>query len=281
MIIDTHCHYNLLPLSEDWLQHWNKAQQHLVASSIVVGTSIKTSKLAIEIAQQEERLFSAVGIHPNYWQKEENITEKIIEEQMSAIAPLAAEDKVLAIGETGLDYFRLDKKASDFETIRNQQITSLKLHLELASKCDLPVILHVRDKELPEEPTADNAYWDTFTEIETHLQNNKLKLIMHCFSGPAAYVSKMVELGAYVGVAGNITYNSSYRLREILRNVPKDRILLETDAPYLPPQEHRGKQCQPWMISETATFLESKEIIDKQTILENTWRLFPQMRYND
>jgi TatD DNase family protein len=284
MIIDTHCHYNLSPLAENWKDHWQEAQAKGVTKSIVVGTSVETSQLAVTIAQQEENLFATVGLHPNYWQKidqDQTITEVFTTNELAAVEALVTQNKVIAIGETGLDYFRLDKQTPTFKQLRQQQLSSLQLHLEIATKHDLPIILHVRDNEVPENPQPNNAYWDTLELLEKHLQTNTLTMIMHCFSGPAAYIEKMITLGAYVGVAGNITYGSSYPLRAFLRNAPQERILLETDAPYLPPQSHRGKQCLPWMIAETADFLENKIKISKQTILQNTWRLFPQMRYND
>lgn len=293
MIIDTHCHYNLEPLAADWQQHWQAAQDKGVAASIIVGTSVKTSQLALDQTRTDSRLWTAVGIHPNHWQRlNQPVTQSLIAEEVNGIEAIitgASDDtaiisnpsqlpKIIAIGETGLDYFRQDKNTTAFEQLKANQQYSFKMQLGLASKYQLPIILHVRD-ELTENSTNGNAYWDTYTLVKSHLLHfgQSLKLILHCVSGPIEYVQAMVELGAYVGVAGNVTYSSADQIRSLVKSVPTDKLLLETDAPFLPPRSYRGQICQPWMIAETATYLGELLAIDQKQFINNTIRLFPQL----
>ncbi len=244
MIIDTHCHYNLDPLYQDWQRHWQNAQSYGVTASVVVGTDLETSTRAIEIAAHESGLTATVGIHPN-------ATQNPKQEVLELTKLLNQHPEIVAIGEVGLDYFRLPKSKTERTKLRELQQQSLRLQLELANQRDLPVILHVRDRLIPEEPSHGNAYWDTLEVLREQLP--KL-FVLHCISGPTSYLQAMLELGAYVGVAANVTYPTANYLRELLKLVPHDRLVLETDAPFLPPQSHRGQVCEPWMIAETAAY---------------------------
>lgn len=319
MIIDTHCHYNLEPLAADWQNHWQAAQDKGVTASVIVGTSVETSQKAIIQAESDNRLVASVGIHPNYWQRqhtaEKPVTPEMITEQLQKLDALIAthqtaasatnKSKIVAIGETGLDYFRQDKKALAFEQLKQNQQLAFKMQLDLASKYSLPVILHVRDDAvLSDSSTTDslaeaqnpnatqtplaNAYWDTYSMIKSHILHlghdnlsekptNSLNFILHCVSGPTEYVRAMVELGAYVGVAANVTYKSADHLRSLVQMVPHDKLLLETDAPFLPPHRYRGQICEPWMIAETAAYLFDLVKSDFQQLITNSTTLFPQL----
>jgi TatD DNase family protein len=281
MIFDTHCHYNLEPLSQNWQKQWKIAQENDVQKAVVVGTSTQTSQLAVEIAKQEEHLWASVAIHPIEYI--ELITEQHIAttDIQSFLAPLPREfcqtlegilsisEKIVAIGETGLDYFHIHHQESFTEenkaTVIATQQDSLKQHIQLAQKYTLPLILHVRDQ-------AEQAYWDTLALLDE--MNYTGKFVLHCVSGPTAYVQKALEMGAYVSAAGNITYKNAEHLRDLVRLVPKDKILIETDAPYLPPQDFRGQICEPWMISQTAEFLERELAISPETTWQNAHTFF-------
>jgi TatD DNase family protein len=288
MIIDTHCHYNLEPLYSDeqkdldvWKKHWRKAQENGVEKSIVVGTHLQTSVLALEMATQEKNLFATIGTHP-YIYAEPEIIQKIETQQLDdCLADLHTDieklsqlksDKLVAIGEVGLDYFHLNQQKSlSDETktkVKELQKVAFKKHIELAQEKNLPLILHVRDQ-------GEEAYLDVLRCLkETDYSG---KLILHCVSGPEEYVKQAIEMGAYVGVAGNVTYKSADHIRALVKLAPIDRVLLETDAPYLPPQEFRGQVCEPWMISLTAQFIEKELGILLPQVQENTYRLFPSL----
>jgi len=281
-IFDTHCHYNLDPLDQKWQDHWKQAQERGVIGSIVVGTTLETSLLATKISQENEKLFSAVGVHPAYVQEivSSEHTNATLESTMSALEKLieveinqteTALNKIVAIGETGLDYFRLKDADPETQEIKENQKVALIEHIKLAQKYKLPVILHVRDQEIPETNTLGNAYWDV-VEITSHFSD--VQYILHCVSGPLAYVQEMISRGAYVSVAANVTYNSAHHIRTLVASTPQTKLLLETDAPYLPPQPFRGQMCEPWMISQTAQYLENEMQINVEQILDNTYTCF-------
>lgn len=250
MIIDTHSHYNLDPFWNEWTAQWTKAQAAGVHQSIVVGVNAETSKLAVTIANSDKNLYAAIGFHPT---EKENVDN-------DALEVLLPNKKVVAIGEIGLDYFH-----SKEETDVSKQKNNFTLQVELAKKYSLPLIIHCRD-------TSDQAYWDVLEIL------NKQKFtgtfILHCVSGPLAYIQKAVTMGAYFGIAGNITYKNSDHLRDIIRSVPKNRLLLETDAPFLPPQEFRGKVCEPWMISKTAAYVSAQLNLELEQLYQNSLQAF-------
>lgn len=263
MIIDTHCHYNLSPLFTNWPQHWQKAQVHGVSKSIVVGADLYSSQQALVIATQEPNLFAAVGIHP-----EESLAVNL-QNQLDQVKVLAMSKnpKLVAIGEIGLDYFRLTTSDHQTATIKAQQ-QLFQAQLEIANQVNLPAIIHVRDQEIPGTPTAGNAYWDTLQLIKVAYQFHK-PFILHCVSGPLNYVTQALDMGAYIGVAGNVTYKNADRIREIVKMISTDRLLVETDAPYLPPQLYRGQTCEPWMIEETTKYLSANFEIDQIQLVKN------------
>ncbi len=275
MIFDTHCHYNLDPLSQNWQGYWQTAQEKGVQKSIVVGTNIKTTDLAIQIATKEKNLWATAAIHPieyNRLAKEgASLANKVDEfaQQLHMLLEKKSATKVIAIGETGLDYFHLHKDESlshlEKDTIIDAQKNSLKQHIMLAQKHDLPLILHVRDLQ-------EAAYWDTLTILnQLHYQG---KFILHCVSGPREYVKQALEMGAYISAAGNCTYKNAESIRELIRLAPSEKILVETDAPYLPPQEFRGKMCEPWMITQTAEFLTEHLYIPQEVLWQNAHTFF-------
>lgn len=243
-IIDTHCHYNMEPLYADWRTHWQKAQENGVVRSIIPGTDLETSRRAVEIAEQDPALQALVGMHPGLIVE----TSPVLEEVVQEFERLLASEKVVGIGEIGLDYFHTTS-----EDERAQQRVWLAAQLELATKYSAPIALHVRDKESPEERVAGNAYWDTMSALEAAEFSGEF--ILHCVSGPVSYVTQLVAQGAYVSFAGNLTYPKAQAIRDYLKLVEPNKILCETDAPFLPPQQFRGQVCEPWMIRHTAEFL--------------------------
>lgn len=261
MIIDTHSHYNLQPLYDDWSKFWQAAQKQGVTNSVIVGTDLQSSTTAIDLVHAVSSWKAAVGIHPNsdYHQSE-----------IEHIDNLLPSTDIVAIGECGLDYFRLEgTNRSDQIEKQHQRLIE---HFHLAAKHQLPLIIHLRD-------TGDSAYWDFLHLYKQHMDTSR-PFILHCVSGPIKFVHEAISLGAYIGVAGNVTYKSAEHIRDIIRSAPKDRVLLETDAPYLPPQAHRGHICEPSMIQLTQEFLNDELGITKETFFNNTLRIFPQFASN-
>lgn len=272
MIFDTHCHYNMEPLfasdqlgTAAWERHWKEAQDKGVVGSMVVGADLPSSQRARDLAQLDSCLKAAIGIHPSEYQEAvEKSLEVDIAEQITSLAALFDPGITLAIGETGLDYFRLPETGS--EKIKDLQKEAFTAHIKLAEKLNLPLIIHARD-------TGEEAYWDILQILKTAYQGHK-PFILHCVSGPEAYLKEALAMGAYIGVAGNVTYKNSEHIRNLVRLAPAERILLETDAPFLPPQEFRGKTCEPWMISLTGEYLRDELSVSLEKVLENTSTVF-------
>ncbi|HEX7017977.1 MAG TPA: TatD family hydrolase [Patescibacteria group bacterium] len=293
-IIDTHVHYNMDPLYANWRAHWQKAQEHGVKKSIVVGTNLETSQRAVEIAHLDQNLFAAIGEHPYVYTSKPK--EEIAKAKEVLTSYLDNNPSIIALGETGLDYFRLPTDESRHVLIEAQQL-AFRMHIELALQHHRFLIVHVRDQQTPTEPTIGNAYWDALAILQEYypqkntstaessesapndlgplLYDNANYLIerystdntqpqtdfvLHCISGPMTYIEEAMKLGAYFGVAGNVTYKSAESIRDIVKRVPRTRLLLETDAPFLPPHPYRGQQCEPWMVSETGEYINSSGI---------------------
>lgn len=258
MVIDTHCHYNDPKIKDNLEEYWKVAQEKGVEAAVLIGTNLENSKEVIEMAQANKDFYCMIGVHP------ENPDDLDIDQ----LEKLLGEDKVIGIGEIGLDYYWLDKEEENFPQIVEKQKETFITQLELANKYNLPVSLHVRDKN-------NEAYNDVLAIIKEHKPINNF--VLHCVSGPEHYIEQMVSLGAYFGFDGNVTYKNADNIRDILRMVPKDKVVVETDAPYLPPMPHRGKVCEPWMVVLTAEYLEEEFGIEQQLLLTNSCQLFPKL----
>ncbi len=251
-IVDTHCHYNLDSLFSDWRAHWQKAQKNGVVASWIPGTSLETSRRAVQIAEQDPNLWALIGVHPADEETERGLISSTLSELETMIERdrLCPDPKIIGLGEIGLDYFRI---SADDQVERERQRVWFKAQLALAKKHNLYISLHVRDKTIPDQPTFDNAYWDV---VEIIRNSEPLPpFILHCVSGSRDYLKAMLAMGAFVGFAGNVTYPKADSIREIWRATPAERRLIETDAPFLAPQAYRGQPCEPWMISVTAEYL--------------------------
>ncbi len=277
-LFDTHCHYNLDPLNETWKEHWKTAQAAGVEKSVVVGVDLETTQQAVEIAARTKGLYAAIGIHPSRYQKlvedgKSKSLQKYRKRHRDILEQFAQHELVVAIGETGLDYYRLPDDQPTADAVKAAQKAGLITHLKLAARMDLPLILHVRDNLTDKNRNTDNAYWDVLKVVREHYSGSK-PLIFHCVSGPKIYIKEAIALGGYFGLAGNITYPNAEELRELLQIIPPNRLLLETDAPYLPPQEYRGQTCKPQMVAKTAAFLESELHLDLDQLYRNAETVF-------
>ena len=278
-IFDTHCHYNLEPLFSGkeqffskkhmdqciglgWKDHWQKAQKNGVLASLIAGTDLQSSQLAIDISRQHPHLFASIGLNPvDFHSHNRDSLLKDLEE----IQDLAKNEKVVAIGETGLDYFRFTDQSNGSLLIDLQQEIFVK-HIQLANQFQKPLIIHARDKH-------DTAYLSIIDLLKTHYQFIK-PFVLHCVSGPLDYIETALELGGYISFAGNITYPNAQNLREILSIVPFDRLLIETDAPFLPPQSYRGEVNQPAYICNTASYLQENFEVNLAQVLVNSQNFF-------
>lgn len=273
-IIDTHAHYNLSPLFDSWAEQWQQAQTAGVTHSVIIGTDAVSNATALTLANATPNFVAALGYHPENFLATRSPT--LVEEAVATLNDQLTSTSVAAVGEVGLDYFRVDKTTPEFALLRQHQLFAFTAQLKLATKHQLPLILHVRDHELAAEPTPGNAYWDVLTILEQHWSAGQ-PFILHCISGTPAYLAKALELGAYVGVAGNVSYKSADQIRLLVSLTPAERLLIETDAPFLPPHPHRGQACDPWMISLTASYLHHELQVDLGQCYRNSLTVFPDL----
>ncbi len=286
-IIDSHCHLNLKPLFSshkkdkdhklDWPYFWQKAKKNNVAALIVPGTNLETSKKAFKIASHSNQIFAGGAIHPSELEINTNLKKdtlpKSILEQLKQLELLIKENSAIAIGETGLDYYHL-KRSNNLnitKTISLQKKLFIK-HIELANQLKLPIIIHARDKKDCQQE-EQCAYYDVLNLIKDFYQFNQ-PAIFHCISGPKDYIKQIVSLNSYISVAGNITYPSAQQIRAIVKHVPREKLIVETDAPYLSPQTVREEFNQPAHIKYTIKFLEKNMGIKAERLYKNSLTAF-------
>jgi TatD DNase family protein len=254
-LIDTHIHLNFPEFHPDLEAVVERMKTAGVIAAINIGTDAKTSEESVALAERFSWLSAAVGIHPH--------SAAEVDKQIDTIRSLAKHPKVVAIGEIGLDYFRNEVPAAD-------QVRAFIAQLEIAIKAEKPVILHCRD-----------AYGQVAAVLEDnyipHL-NGRLPGVIHSFTSTPAYAQQFLKLGFYIGINNIVAYPNSTGLQEAVKIIPLDRIVIETDSPYLPPAHLRGTRCEPAYVLEAARKIaELKELPLKQVIdatTANAHRLF-------
>ncbi len=209
--------------------------------------NLETSRKALAMAQQYPHMYAAAGIHPQ-------LTAQAIEEELDGIRKLAEEnDKIVAIGEIGLDYYYL---YSDIET----QKEWFGRQIDLAAELDLPILIHDRD-----------AHGDTLKILKEH-QTDRLRGILHCYSGSLEMAKELIQMGLYISFAGPVVFPKSTKLKEVARELPLDRILVETDSPYLTPPPFRGRRNDPSKVRYVAEEIARLKELPVETVIEATRR---------
>ncbi len=227
MFIDTHCHLEDENFSDDREKVLERAKVAGVERIINFGSTLKSSAVVVELAKNFSELYAGVGIHP------EEIDD-FDEKTCACLAELAAEKKVVAVGEIGLDYH--------WEKDSARRLLQQKIFIEqldLARQLNLPVCVHDRD-----------AHGDTLKILQTEGKN--LRGVLHCYSGSLETAQEIFKLGWLIGVDGPLTFKNSAKLPEIVKAAPREKILIETDAPYLAPVPYRGKRNEPAYVVEVA-----------------------------
>lgn len=252
-LIDTHAHLDDQAFGADLEAVIRRAQAAGVARIITVGTDVPSSRTAVSLAERYTIVYAAVGIHPH---EAKTFSERALKD----LRALAAHPKVVAIGETGLDFYRnLSPKEA--------QLRAFRAHWQLAQELGLPVIVHDRE-----------AHAETIRELTEATRGNKLVGVLHCFSGDPAMAQAAVDLGFYISIAGPITYNKAGNLSAVVRALPIERLLLETDCPYLAPVPCRGRRNEPAYITYVAQGIAQVRDLPATQIAavtrENALRLF-------
>ncbi|TET36641.1 TatD family deoxyribonuclease [Candidatus Dependentiae bacterium] len=243
MLIDTHCHLNMMvktefdiPMMPEMIDTANKvideANEWGVTRIINVGTSVVESQNCVLLAERFDTVWATVGIHPN----DGTAKWKSDLQELTNMIKGASRQKIVAIGECGIDRHYPDYNLQ-------QQFDLFRAQIELALEHDLAVVIHSRD-----------AYDETLRVLEEYVKHEP-RAVVHCFSYDNMFAEQVVEWGLYVGLGGPITYPKNNELRTVAKQISLDHIVLETDAPFLPPQEIRGKQNHPKYIKTIAEYL--------------------------
>ncbi len=265
MYIDSHAHLDGPRFEQDRAEVIARAHEAGLGRILTIGSGTGPGSLdcAIKIAEQHEWIFATVGIHPHE-------AKLATEADYSEMAQLAKNPKVIAWGEIGLDYFY-------DHSPREVQQEVFRRQMELAQVASLPIIIHCRPSN-----NSTNAWDDTLQMLREHWAPTGLPGILHCFTGELNHAEAALEIGFYVSFAGNVSFPKAENIRGAAKTVPLDRMLIETDCPYLAPVPHRGKRNEPAFVVNTAEVIGelrgvSKEVIAEQT-RDNFYRLFPRTR---
>jgi len=257
MLVDSHCHLDFPDYAGQVDQVVARAADAGVGVCLSIGTELKRFPGVRAVAEQFPHVWCSVGIHPHEAQKE------LLDDAAALIAE-THHAKVVGIGETGLDYYYEHSP-------RVSQQANFRAHIAAARKTGLPVIVHTRD--------ADD---DTIAILGDEMAKGRFTGLIHCFTGTQRLADAALELGLYISVSGIATFKNSKVLREVIATVPLDRLLVETDAPYLAPVPHRGKTNEPAFVVHTAAMLAELKGVSQDELArattENFFRLFPKVQ---
>ncbi|MDZ7374143.1 MAG: TatD family hydrolase [candidate division KSB1 bacterium] len=244
LAVDTHAHLDFGDFDADREEVLQRARECGIGAIVNVGTDAKSSQASVALAEKHPEVWAAVGIHPH------DAGEARLEE-IEQIAELAAHSKVIAIGEIGLDFYR------DLSPREKQRDVFARL-LGLARQTGLPVIIHSRA-----------AHEETLEMVRREAAEGSLRGVFHCFSGDQRVAEQVLDLGFYISFCGNLTFKNS-RLVDVLRAVPDERLLLETDSPFLAPEPHRGKRNEPAYLHFTVRKIAEVKGLSPAEVLSRT-----------
>ncbi|MBZ9759632.1 TatD family hydrolase [Mesorhizobium sp. CA8] len=256
MLVDSHCHLDFPDFAEERAAIVGRALAAGIGRMVTISTRVKRFQQILEIAESFNEVYCSVGTHPHNAAEELDVTA-------DELVRLSGHPKVVAIGEAGLDYY-YDKAP------RDAQAQGFRTHIAAARQTGLPLVIHSRD--------ADD---DMATILEDETGKGAFPFILHCFSSGRRLAEVGVALGGYVSFSGILTFKNSTELRAIAADVPRDRLLVETDAPYLAPVPHRGKRNEPAYVANTAKVLAETIGVSEAEIADittgNFFRLFTKM----
>ena len=247
-MIDSHCHLDHEPLISNLDQILDRAKEVGINKILTICTTLDSFIKIKEIIKKDKIIYGTYGIHPHET-KNNKINSKLIIEEINN------NKKIIGIGETGLDFFynHSDKK---------DQLNSFEEHIKAAIELNMPLIVHSR-----------NAENETF-DILNQFKKDNLKILMHCFTGSKDFAKRLLNLNAYFSASGIITFKNSVELQETFKIIPLDKLLIETDSPYLAPEPNRGKKNEPSFVKFTADKLALIKDLSSKNLIEITTRNF-------
>ena len=252
MLVDSHCHLNYKGLVEEQGAVLERARQSGVTAMLNISTRESEWRDIVATADREKDIWASIGIHPHEADAHPYVDlEKLVKE--------ATHPRVVAIGETGLDYYY---DHSD----RERQRQSFRTHINAARETGLPIIVHTRDAEA-----------DTAEIMAEEMERGAYAGVIHCFTASEDFAQKALALGLYISISGIVTFKNAKDLKETAAKLPSDRLLVETDAPFLAPVPHRGKTGEPAFVADTARYLAELRGEDYDQLCETTSRNFYQL----
>ena len=253
-MIDSHCHLDHEPLLSDLLNVIKRSKEVGIKKLLTISTSFESFARIKEIIQEDEMIYGTIGIHPHETTQNKITSNTIIKNFID-------NPKIIGIGETGLDFYYENSDKDD-------QITSFKEHIEASIKTNSPLIIHSREAE------------DETFNILNEYKNKNLKILMHCFTGSKNFAKKLLSLNAFFSASGIITFKNSLELQDTFKILPIDKILIETDSPFLAPVPNRGKKNEPSFIDFTAQKLADIKKISKSDLVNFTTNNFNKLFFN-
>jgi TatD DNase family protein len=253
-MIDSHCHLDHEPLLSDLPNVIQRSKNVGIKKLLTISTSIESFSKIKDLIKIDEMIYGTIGIHPHESSKDIISSSEIIKN-------LKENEKIIGIGETGLDFYYNNSE-------KVKQISSFKEHIEASIETNKPLIVHSRDAEK-----------ETF-DILNEYKNENLKILMHCFTGSKEFSEKLQTLNSYFSASGIITFKNSLDLQNTFKSIPMDNILIETDSPFLAPVPKRGKKNEPSFIDFTATKLAEIKNISKENLIKKTTDNFNKLFFN-
>ena len=252
MLIDSHCHLEYKGLVEDQQGVLARARAAGIGGFLSISTRQSEWAQVVGTAEREADVWASVGIHPHEADGHADLGE-------AALLEAAAHPKVIAIGETGLDYYY---DYSDRET----QKALFRRHISVSRQTGLPIIIHTREAEK-----------DTAAILADELEQGAFPALIHCFTASVDFARKVLNLGLTISLSGIVTFKNAKDLQAIAAELPEDRILVETDAPFLAPVPHRGRVCEPAFTADTARFVADLRGVSSEILAETTTRNFSRL----
>jgi len=253
-MIDSHCHLDHEPLLSDLTNVLQRSKDVGIEKLLTISTSRESFSRVKELVNRDEMIYGTIGIHPH-----ESSTNIITANEI--IDNLKNNKKIIGIGETGLDFYYNNSE-------KDKQIASFIEHIKASITTNIPLIVHSR-----------NAEDETF-EILNEYKDENIKILMHCFTGSKEFAEKLLSLNSYFSASGIITFKNSVDLQETFKSIPTEKILIETDSPFLAPVPNRGKKNEPSFIDFTAAKLAEIKNISKKELIELTTNNFNKLFFN-
>jgi len=250
-MIDSHCHLDHEPLFNNLNDILKRSKEVGIEKLLTICTTLESFEKIKNIVKMDDIIYGTYGIHPHE-AKNDKVTTKLI------INEINENTKIIGIGETGLDFYYNHSDKAD-------QITSLEEHIKASIELDIPLIIHSRDAE------------DETLEIFNKYKNYDLKILMHCFTGSRKFAEKLLNLNAYFSASGIITFKNSIDLQETFKFIPLEKVLIETDSPFLAPVPNRGKKNEPSFVKYTAEKLADIKEISKSDLIKATTTNFNKL----